>query len=63
MTMNDQPIVPLSTVTPKAPRPIKAGALATFKAVRWIAREGAKTPDLMARIKRDIVEAWKESGQ
>ena len=52
--------VPLN-VTDSPTRPIKSGALAVFKAVRWIGREGAKTPDRLARVKADIAEAWAES--
>ena len=44
-------------------RPIKTGALAVFKAVRWLGREGAKTPDRLARVKRDISDAWAESSR
>jgi hypothetical protein len=59
--MNDQRVsIPLNNAG-NSSRPIKAGALAVFRAVRWIGREGAKTPDRMARIKQDVVEAWKES--
>ncbi|MCW5766513.1 MAG: hypothetical protein KIT68_11125 [Phycisphaeraceae bacterium] len=42
-------------------RPVKAGALAVFKAIRWIGSQGAKTPGRLARVKRDITEAWVES--
>jgi len=52
--------IPLNP-TRESSRPIKTGALAVFKAVRWIGREGAKTPDRLARAKTDIAEAWAES--
>lgn len=61
--MNEQRVsIPLNPNSDSS-RPIKAGALAIFKAVRWIGREGAKTPDRMARIKQDVADGWKESGQ
>lgn len=59
--MNDERLcIPLNN-TKSSTRPFKAGALAVFKAVRWIGREGAKTPDRLARIKQDVAEAWAES--
>lgn len=56
------PAVPLNSHREPS-RPIKTGALAVFKAVRWIGREGAKTPDRVARVKRDIADAWAESSR
>lgn len=59
--MNDKRVViPLNT-TDSPSRPIKTGALAVFKAVRWLGDQGAKTPDRLARVKADIAEAWVES--
>lgn len=61
--MNDKRVVIPLNPNSDSSRPIKTGALAVFKAVRWLGREGAKTPDRMARIKQDVADAWKESEQ
>jgi len=52
--------IPLKS-TRESSRPIKTGALAVFRAVRWLGDQGAKTPDRLARVKADIAEAWAES--
>ena len=46
-----------------ASRPVKTCALQVFRAVRWIGREGSKTPTRLASIGHDIKDAWKESAK
>jgi hypothetical protein len=59
--MNDKRVaIPLNSAS-NTTRPIKTGALAVFKAVRWLGQQGAKTPDRLARVRTDIAEAWAES--
>lgn len=61
--MNDKRVAISLNNSAQPSRPIKTGALAVFKAVRWLGREGAKTPDRLARVKHDITEAWAESSR
>lgn len=43
--------------------PVKNVSIRLFKGVRWILRQAAQAPDHAARLKRDVVSAWKESAR
>jgi len=55
--------VTLRSNSSSSSRPIKAVALRAFKGVRWLGHQGAKTPERLAGVRRDIVEAWQESAK
>lgn len=59
----NKPRKSITLITTTSSGPIKAVALRTFRGIRWLGHQGAKTPGRFATVGRDIAEAWRESAK
>lgn len=42
---------------------IKSVSLRLFRSIRWLGRQGARTPARLSAVGREIAAAWRESAQ